>query len=38
MLLQLMDQGASQNLEIAFGCPYLLEISKHGVQIVHLQR
>ena len=29
------DQGVSQDLEI--GCPNLLEISKQGVQIVHLQ-
>ena len=28
-------QGVSQDLEI--GCPNLLEISKQGVQIVHLQ-
>ena len=30
-----MNQGVSQDLEI--GCPNLLEISKQGVQIVHLQ-
>ena len=28
-------QGVSQDLEI--GCPNLIEISKQGVQIVHLQ-
>ena len=28
------EQGVSQDLEI--GCPHLLEISKQGVQIVHL--
>ena len=28
-------QGVSQDLEL--GCPNLLEISKQGVQIVHLQ-
>ena len=28
-------QGVSQDLEI--GCPYLMEISKQGVQIIHFQ-
>ena len=34
-IYETLNQGVSQDLEI--GCPNLLEISKQGVQIVHLQ-